>query len=369
VRWRSLFRAEAAFRDTGMDKGYMPQLDGLRAFAVASVLVFHWFKPSFGLGEWGVTLFFVLSGYLITRNIAALKTAGLPVATAARVFFVRRTLRLFPAYYLTLLLGAFLFEDVRREWAWYVAYASNLLLELRQRPVAMTPTWSLAVEEQFYIVWFLLVMTVPARRLPWLMALLIVMAPMSRWTSLPGSHPMLGTWTLWAHCDALLLGALLARLEDAGKGLPLSAATVIAMALAVGVLTATVSPQSSLYSAVAPLLIAAIATWIVWHARTGFSGAAGTMLSDERVVYIGKISYGVYLYHMVTPAIVETLGITKWPVIWRLFEASSLHGFIVHCTITVALASFSFRYFEMPIRKLAGPRKVSAETVGQSAMK
>src|SRR5689334_23327640 len=207
-----------------MNKNYMPQLDGLRAFAVASVLVFHWFKPSIALGEWGVTVFFVLSGYLITRNIVALKAAGLPVATAARVFFVRRTLRLFPAYYLTLLLGALLFEDVRREWVWYVAYASNFLLELRQHPIAMTPTWSLAVEEQFYIVWFLLVMIVPARRLPWLMALLIVIAPLLRFASLGGSHPMVGTWTLWARCDALLLGAFLARLEDDGRALPWSRA-------------------------------------------------------------------------------------------------------------------------------------------------
>jgi peptidoglycan/LPS O-acetylase OafA/YrhL len=333
----------------------MPQLDGLRAFAVASVLAFHWFTPSFALGEWGVTVFFVLSGYLITRNIAALKSAGLPAAAAARVFFVRRTLRLFPAYYLTLLLGAFLFEEVRRDWVWYVSYASNFLLELRRRPIAMTPAWSLAVEEQFYIVWFLLVMFVPGRRQPWLMALLIVVAPLSRF--------MFDTWTLWARWDALLVGAFLARLEDVGKALPLSRASVIVMALAVGVLSTTLSPQSSAYNAVAPLLIAAIATWIVWQARTGFSGLAGKILSSERVVYLGRISYGIYLYHMVTPAIVAALGITKWPLIWRLFTASSLQGFIVHCAITVALAGVSYRYFEMPIRRLAGIGTVSAKTV------
>jgi len=210
---------------------------------------------------------------------------------------------------------------------------------------------------------------VPARRLAWVMALLIVMAPVSRWTSLAGGHALFGTWSLWAHCDALLLGAFLARLEDAGKALPLSRASVIAMALAVGILTATMSPQSSSYNAVVPLLIAAIATWVVWHARAGFSGAVGTLLSDRRVVCLGRISYCVYLYHMVTPAIVETLGITRWPVMWRLFDASSLQCFIIHCTITIALAGFSFRYFETPIRKLAGPGRVSAQTAGQSAMK
>lgn len=204
----------------------MPQLDGLRAVAVASVVVYHWFEPPFALGQWGVTLFFVLSGYLITRNISELKAAGLPMATAARVFFVRRTLRLFPAYYLVVLLAALLYEDIRRDWAWYVGYVSNILMELRPHFGALKTSWSLSVEEQFYIVWFFAVMCLPPRRLPWIMALAFVVEPLARCTWLAPNHPMFRTWTLWANCDGLVLGVLLSRLETSGRDLPLSGAAL-----------------------------------------------------------------------------------------------------------------------------------------------
>ena len=131
------------------------------------------------------------------------------------------------------------------------------------------------------------------------------------------------------------------------------------MAIALGGLTWMLSPQSSSYTAISGVLVAAIGAWLVWQARHPLRGAAGRVLSDDRMVYLGKISYGVYLYHMVTPALVDALGMTRWPLAWRLFEAGSLHGFAVHCAITIALAGLSFRYFETPIRKLAGRGRVS----------
>jgi len=335
------------------DRGYMPQLDGLRAFAVMAVLVFHWFKPPFALGQWGVMLFFVLSGYLITRNIAALKAAGLPTLAAARVFFVRRTLRLFPAYYLVVLIAALLFEDIRRDWAWYVGYVSNLLMELRHQFGPLKASWSLSVEEQFYIVWFFVVMAVPARRLPWIMALAFVAAPLTRCTWLAPDHPTFRTWTLWANCDGLAVGAFLSRLEASGKALPLSRGAVIAMTVAVAVLTATLSPQSPGYSAIAGVLVVVIAGWLVWHARHPLGGIAGAVLSHPWVVWLGRISYGVYLYHVIAPALVHAAGLAKLPLLWRLFQPGTVHGFVVHGAITIALAALSFRYVETPMRRLA----------------
>jgi peptidoglycan/LPS O-acetylase OafA/YrhL len=92
----------------------------------------------------------------------------------------------------------------------------------------------------------------------------------------------------------------------------------------------------------------------VWHARRPLGGVAGRFLSNLAVVYLGRISYGVYLYHVIVPGLVNALGLARLPGIWRLFEGGSLQGFIAHCAITIALASVSFRYLEMPIRRMAG---------------
>src|SRR5215831_14299990 len=249
--------AESVFGHTGMSKTYMPQLDGLRAVAVASVLVYHWFTPPFALGQWGVTLFFVLSGYLITRNIAALRGSGVPVTTAARIFFVRRTLRLFPAFYLVVLLGTLLYDDIRRDWVWYATYLSNILLEIRPHFSALKASWSLSVEEQFYIVWFFVMMCVPAKRLPWIMVLAFVAEPLVRCTWLAPDHPMFRTWTLWANCDGLLLGALLYFLEARGREFPLSGVAAILMAVSLATLAVLVPPQSPAYSPIASVLVSA----------------------------------------------------------------------------------------------------------------
>jgi len=344
----------------------MPQLDGLRALAVASVLVFHWFKPPFALGQWGVTLFFVLSGYLITRNIAALKASGVPVATAARIFFVRRTLRLFPAYYLVVLLGALLYDDIRRDWAWYAAYLSNVLMEIRPHFSALKASWSLSVEEQFYIVWFFVMMYVPAKRLPWIMGVAFVAEPLARCTWLAPEYSMFRTWTLWANCDGLVLGALLSRLDAGGREFPLSGVAAALMALSLTTLAALVSPQSPGYSPIASVLVSTLCAWIVWRARQGLGGISGRLLSHGAVVYVGRISYGVYLYHVIVPGLSDAMGIQRLPLVWRLFEAGSLHGFIVHCAIVIALAGLSFRYFEMPLRNLATPGTIAGARVRES---
>jgi peptidoglycan/LPS O-acetylase OafA/YrhL len=340
------------------DRGYMPQLDGLRAIAVATVLVFHWFKPPFALAQWGVTLFFVLSGYLITRNIAALKASGMPVASAARVFFVQRTLRLFPAYYLVLLLGVLLYDDIRRDWAWYAAYLSNVLMDLRSHFSAFKASWSLSVEEQFYVVWFFVVMWVPAQWLPRIILLAFVAEPLVRCAWLAPEHPAFRTWTLWANCSGLALGAYLAHLEVAGRELPVSRkGAVVVLAAAFAALAAFVPPQSPAYGPPASVLVSTICAWVVWHARKPWPGIAGGILSHPAVVHVGRVSYGVYLYHTIVPGVAHAMGLEHLPGVWRLFAAGSVIGFVAHCAIVVGVATLSFRWFEMPIRDLARARR------------
>jgi peptidoglycan/LPS O-acetylase OafA/YrhL len=149
---------------------YMPQLDGLRALAVALVAYSHWiplkYQTFFGFGIAGVQLFFVLSGFLITGIL--LRCRELPERrNALRSFYARRFLRIFPLYYATLaacyVLGV---NSARSSIFWHLAYLSNFyFFNLGGWEGPLSHFWSLAVEEQFYLIWPAIVLFVPQRYL------------------------------------------------------------------------------------------------------------------------------------------------------------------------------------------------------------
>lgn len=153
----------------------MPQLDALRAFAVFAVLVHHflpaelltWQFAQLPWGFLGVRLFFVISGFLITgillraRDEAA--AAGVLPTTVLFNFYARRCLRIFPLYYFVVLSGLALnLPPMREEWIWLVSYTLNLRISaLGWYPENISHFWSLAVEEQFYLLWPFVVLFAP----------------------------------------------------------------------------------------------------------------------------------------------------------------------------------------------------------------
>ncbi|MGL6095124.1 MAG: acyltransferase family protein, partial [Fimbriiglobus sp.] len=152
---------------------YIPQLDGLRTLAVLAVMIHHWAprttaKLAFGPG--GVQLFFVLSGFLITGILVrARDRAPTPAGRrfALRAFYARRFLRIFPLYYAVILAGCLAdIPPFRSTVGWTATYLSNIYFFIRQEwhgPI--THFWSLAVEEQFYLGWPLVVLFCPPARL------------------------------------------------------------------------------------------------------------------------------------------------------------------------------------------------------------
>lgn len=147
-----------------------PSLDGLRGLAIALVILYH--LNLVGFGWVGVQLFFVLSGFLITRLLLALREQP-SLGSYLKIFYGRRALRIFPVYYLYLLLLLLLWwalptaqqGPVAEQWRYAASYTSNWLGMTggHQKTYFLDHFWSLPIEEQFYLFWPLLLFFTPRR--------------------------------------------------------------------------------------------------------------------------------------------------------------------------------------------------------------
>ena len=334
----------------GLDRGMMsqmtspqrmPQMDGLRAIAVFAVLYQHWFEPRLPVGSWGVILFFVISGYLITRSLNSLKDRGLSTSQSAWAFFSRRALRLFPAYYALLMVAGATEWSVRHAWPWYAFYLSNVRLAIEGHWVSLTPTWSLAVEEQFYIGWFFAVIMLSSRGLAIASGVLIAAAIMFRAVIFPNA---MGNFLLPACFDALALGSLLCVVRKPAPSWTVPAC--LALVIGAVAMTLQLSDKDFWVISYCPMLVAMAATLAVWKARNGFSGPAGIALSWKPVTYLGRISYGIYLYDMLTPIV-----LTRVPFLRAVGDGN----FAFHVGVTVAISIASYHLLEQPILNLRRP--------------
>jgi peptidoglycan/LPS O-acetylase OafA/YrhL len=297
--------------------GYAPQLDGLRALAVAAVAWSHWLPQwQFGLplGA-GVHLFFVLSGFLITRILLGLRGETQRGAAVGR-FLMRRALRLVPAFYLVLGLAAWADVPlVRDTWAWHAGYLSNVYIAGEHRWLGhVSHFWSLAVEQQFYLVWPWLIVFAPARWLGHGVVGLVLVGPASR----------LAAWSLgltepfWAlvpggSADSLGVGALLAwshvRGRDGmdGASVPwgrIAAGAAVGWVLLRGAETAWDFAPAGL-TVWRQVLQAFVFAWLVHRVATGDAGSISRPLAHQTVRYVGRVSYGAYLVHAFAPGLLS----------------------------------------------------------------
>ncbi|HZT79778.1 MAG TPA: acyltransferase, partial [Gemmataceae bacterium] len=240
---------------------HLPGLDGLRGVAILLVLAFHllpsqpvtshvtaWIYRAAWSGWCGVDLFFVLSGFLITGIL--LDAKGLP--HYFRNFYARRTLRIFPLYYgvlvvIFVIVPLFLrppspaFEHLQANQIWLWCYASNVCTVWANGWVFLAGNWhlnhfwSLAVEEQFYLVWPLVVLLLSRRRLLAACALCVVAAPLLRWAFLANGYGFVVAYTFTpCRVDALAVGAAVAVAARAPGGLSALRRFAPAVALALG---------------------------------------------------------------------------------------------------------------------------------------
>ena len=318
---------------------YISELDGLRALAVLSVMIFH--LGIFPIGWMGVPLFFVLSGYLITSIL--LEERQRPLKQYLGSFYWRRTVRIFPLYYAYLIVNGGLALAAGLSisgYGWFVAYLGNHRIGNLAPNVPggiIGHLWTLAVEEQFYLVWPLVTYFV-IRHL-WFIALLaIVLAPIAREAILQATdNPYLTIVTLPSCIDMLAAGALVSIVKDRrlllgmlAVGLAICAWCLTQVAFADFALTPLWVPRAhvmftGLALVFAPLVVSAR------HVK---------LLSFKPLQWIGKISYGLYIWHMMAFVAAGKLHLPHW--------ASGIVGF----ALSFAAAAACWYAFEKPILKM-----------------
>jgi peptidoglycan/LPS O-acetylase OafA/YrhL len=331
---------------------YMPQLDSLRAIAVFSVLFQHYTSSTIHWGSYGVTLFFVLSGFLITRIILMHKqkmSEGVKLSTIARNFYIRRALRLFPIYYLTLILGCvFGFGMVCETLPWHLTYTSNFLFFIEESWLGIvSPYWSLANEEQFYILWFWIPLFLCSKNVIRVCLLIILFAISYRYTMDAIGQSVFAKLLLPGIFDSFAIGALLATAERWRPFISNYSRPLFLSGVSLFFLLVFIKYQTDIIPAfLFPTIVSLSFGMVIAAASVGVNGLFGKVLENNLLIYIGKISYGIYVMHTFAPAIFGRL-----PYVWRIQTADDIYQFLAYTLLTLFLASLSWRYLEGPINR------------------
>jgi len=352
-------------------QGHLAQLDGLRALAVTSVAWSHWAPGRYSLGlplGTGVQLFFVLSGFLISGILLDAK-AGEPNQSVSgrfaiwRSFYARRFLRIFPLYYavlmVTFLLGV---SPITHTWKWHVTYLSNFFYVQQGGWGHMIdpfqPFWSLAVEEQFYLVWPFLILLLTRRTLLKVLIGMILIAPVFRITMYwMGVQEDMIHLLPFSCMDSLGIGSLFAYMMRYPIGAVWQADRVSRLCLLLGLpgcvgfaLLERISHGSFVARSIGHFWLVLFYGWIVCWAATGSKGLAGLFLQSRPIAYVGKISYGLYVFHLFAilaiPAIASQIGLGE------TLAASVPLKVVSNALFTMILAMASWHLFEAPINKL-----------------
>jgi len=350
----------------------IPALDGIRAIAVFLVILYH-VSIMRGLpvfpGPLGVLGFFVLSGFLITWLL--LKEEDKFGSISLKGFYRRRALRIFPAFYVFWIVAVALRflahpEDFPWSQAWSAFfYVSNYLHAIvHPNPDYMIHTWSLSAEEQFYLLWplsFLLFLK-KRRTLMISLAFVIVCVWIHRihlYAAADAKEYI--TYAFDTRVDALLVGCLLALALKEGIGgwlvesvcRPFWGPVVTALLIGVSAYAGNLSMGYRLMAglAIEPLLVAILICQLIVQST---SSLPWKWLNTKPVVYLGRISYPLYLYHMLAT---HAAG--------RIHGLNTASFVIVTLCLAITIASCSYHFVEKPFLALKGssqPRR----TVGVS---
>jgi peptidoglycan/LPS O-acetylase OafA/YrhL len=339
-----------------MKFAYRPDIDGMRAVSVIAVILFHFGVPGFAGGFVGVDVFFVISGYLITRQLQEYRDR--PVAQALGEFYLRRARRILPASLVMLavvgagamvLLMPFDLERFGRALVMTPAFLGNIAawqsgnyFLAGDTPSPLLHMWSLAVEEQFYLAFPLLLLAATKRSAGLARGLVLSAALISfvlcAWSRV--NHGAVAFYFSPMRAWELMLGALLALDFFADIRRPALRELCAAAGLAI-LIFAIVTGETTAWSHWRHALAPCIAAMLLIHSAASAPTRLSRVLSLRPIVFIGLISYSLYLWHMP----VHVLG--QYYFILPLTMGQQLALFVA----IFALSVLSWRFVELPVRR------------------
>jgi peptidoglycan/LPS O-acetylase OafA/YrhL len=365
--------------------GHLPALDGLRGIAIISVIIYHYafeMQHGHGLGgavyellhqgRHGVDLFFVLSGFLITGIL--LDSKGSPRYFST--FYARRTLRIFPLYYGVLFVVLVLLPlvvpttpgalQVRHDQGWLWFYGANVLMTLQKARALFNAEyfnfghfWSLAVEEQFYLVWPILVLTLSRRTLIGICLATLPISLAVRLYFMAHDNSAGADFFTASRMDALAVGALVAILARGPGGLealrrPARWIVMVCLVLWMVSLPSTGGKvwKNIPYFGYTPIeLLCGGMVCLALNAPP--TTATARVFSAQWLRFFGKYSYGLYVFHFLLYPAFQILY-ARLPLPARLHSGNAgLFGLGVLSTVgSVAAAFLSYQLYEKQFLKL-----------------
>lgn len=343
------------------------QLDGFRFIFIALVLLEHWlpyavFKYT-KCGTIGVNLFFVLSGFLLGEILLEQKAKATPAGTIIKHFFIRRALRIFPLYFFVIIIYSIFFTS-GNIFLWNATYTTNILecIDLHRVPEEFTHLWSLCVEEQFYLIFPFIIVFIPRGYFLKIFIAAIVIA--FGWRLIAVTTPALQSdpnrWSSRfpvAAFDALFGGGLLAYFKvhhyiRTCKFFSLRILPVLLFSLIATALFLTIQQDAFWTDLFLRLVSTFIGMIALGYAVTiGYKGLFKRFLENSKIAYMGRISYGIYLFH----PFIQELYFKHFPMeklerlcrhVPKLQYNMYIPNFVILFTVTILISVTSYSLFE-----------------------
>lgn len=356
---------------------YSSGLDGLRGVSVVFVILYHYGYLRFG---WiGVQMFFVLSGYLITNILLEDKKSDHYFYN----FYAKRILRIFPLYFFYIMLLTILFvvmrqpDDYVNNIKWLATFTYNIKRMFFGEGVSLffTHFWSLSVEEQFYLFWPFIVYKLSEQRLKFILILMLMVIPVLRYSLVEiASAWNNDSWWLgslvynstFCQLDAFSIGAMIATVGVSNIAIRSNHIAYLTLTCLLSGLTIAyyLNGSSVIYSFsektqyLKPEYLVENGYMHVWfysviNLLTGSMiietlTTSRTIIDNKIMVYIGKISYGVYVYHL------PLLWVVKKSVDFNSIKFNVFGGliFVIYFVVVIAISAFSYHFLEYRFLKL-----------------